>query len=134
MPTISVLSKNKKNITFFSAENYHFYIREILQYIARTCLRNVAKKTKKNETFTIDKLKAILLMYFNITPSCRQRVRTLSRTCQFIHCCYIRSVTILELHVRAVTAHLPRQFEPRRQKTGLRGLRPGPTQTGLGNH
>ena len=24
-----------------SSENYHFYNREILQYIARTCLRNV---------------------------------------------------------------------------------------------
>ena len=26
------------------------------------------------------------------------------------------------------------QNEPRRQKTGLRGFRPGPTQIGLGNH
>ena len=25
-------------------------------------------------------------------------------------------------------------YEPRRQKTGLRGFRPGPTQTGLHNH
>ena len=25
-------------------------------------------------------------------------------------------------------------FEPRRQKTGLRGFRPGPTQTGLRNY
>ena len=39
VPTIHVLSKNKKNITFLS-DNYHFYGREILQYIARTCLRN----------------------------------------------------------------------------------------------
>ena len=26
---------------------------------------------------------------------------------------------------------LPTPFEPRREKTGLRGFRPGPTQTGL---
>ena len=35
------LSKIKKYLTFFSYENYHFYSREILQYIARTYLRNV---------------------------------------------------------------------------------------------
>ena len=40
VPTIYVLSKNKKNIKKKSSENYHFYSREILQYIARTCLRN----------------------------------------------------------------------------------------------
>ena len=37
----SVLSKNQKKSHIFSYENYHFYSREILQYIARTCLRNV---------------------------------------------------------------------------------------------
>ena len=26
------------------------------------------------------------------------------------------------------------RYEPRRQKTGLRGFRPGPTQTGLRSH
>ena len=31
--------KNIKNLKF-SSENYHFYSREILLYIARTCLRN----------------------------------------------------------------------------------------------
>ena len=30
--------------------------------------------------------------------------------------------------------HLPPIFEPRCEKTGLRGFRPGPTQTGLYNH
>ena len=40
VPTIYVLSKNKKNIKKNSSENYHFYSREILQYIARTGLRN----------------------------------------------------------------------------------------------
>ena len=40
VPTIYVLSKINKNITF-SSENYHFYNREILQYIAWTCLCNV---------------------------------------------------------------------------------------------
>ena len=29
--------------------NYHFYSREILQYIARTCLRNPALKTKNGK-------------------------------------------------------------------------------------
>ena len=28
-----------RKISHFSDENYHFYSREILQYIARTCLR-----------------------------------------------------------------------------------------------
>ena len=27
-------------MSHFSSENYYFYSREILQYIARTCLRN----------------------------------------------------------------------------------------------
>ena len=31
---------NKIKYQKFSFENYHFYSREILQYIARTCLRN----------------------------------------------------------------------------------------------
>ena len=44
MPTINVLSKNKKNIKQISSENYHFYSREILQYIARTCVRNALSK------------------------------------------------------------------------------------------
>ena len=37
---VYALSKNKKNITFFSSENYHFYSNEILKYIAWTCLHN----------------------------------------------------------------------------------------------
>ena len=40
MPTIYVQSKNMK-IVKKTPENCHFYSREILQYIARTCLRNV---------------------------------------------------------------------------------------------
>ena len=40
VPTIYVLSKNKKKKSHFSSENYIFYNREIFQYIARTCLRN----------------------------------------------------------------------------------------------
>ena len=40
VPTINVLSKNKKKYYIFSSENNQFYSREILQYIARTCLRN----------------------------------------------------------------------------------------------
>ena len=34
----------------------------------------------------------------------------------------------------AVTAQLIRQYEPRREKTGLRGFRPGATQIGLYSH
>ena len=40
--TIYVLSKNKKIITFFHVKITNFYSREILQYIARKCLRNVS--------------------------------------------------------------------------------------------
>ena len=40
MPTINVLSKNKKKYFKKSSENEHFYSREILLYIARACLRN----------------------------------------------------------------------------------------------
>ena len=40
VPTINILSKNKKKYYIFSSENNHFYSREIFQYIARTCLRN----------------------------------------------------------------------------------------------
>ena len=33
-------------------------------------------------------------------------------------------------NVKDITCHLSRRlFEPRREKTGLRGFRPGPTQT-----
>ena len=39
--TIYVLSKNKKKNQKNFSENYHFNSCEILQYIARTCLRNV---------------------------------------------------------------------------------------------
>ena len=35
-----------KNIKKVSSENYHFYSREILQYIARTGLRNVMISSK----------------------------------------------------------------------------------------
>ena len=47
-PTINVLSKNKKNIKKFSSENYHFYSREILQYIAWACLHNDIRHCTKN--------------------------------------------------------------------------------------
>ena len=33
VPTINVLSKNKKKYNSFSFENYHFHSREKLQYI-----------------------------------------------------------------------------------------------------
>ena len=39
-PRSMFLSKNKKKHHNYSSENYHFYIREILQYIARACLRH----------------------------------------------------------------------------------------------
>ena len=32
--------QKKKKCHIFSSENYHFYSREILQYIAQICLRN----------------------------------------------------------------------------------------------
>ena len=41
-PTINVLSKKKEKYYNFSSENNHFYSREILQYIARTFLCDVA--------------------------------------------------------------------------------------------
>ena len=41
VPTINVLSKNKKKIIKKSSENDHFYSREILLYIAWASLRNV---------------------------------------------------------------------------------------------
>ena len=47
VPTIYVLSKNKLNIKKKSSENYNFYSREILQYIARTCLRNESISTEQ---------------------------------------------------------------------------------------
>ena len=40
VPTINVLSKNKKTILKKSSENEHFYSREILLYIAWACFRN----------------------------------------------------------------------------------------------
>ena len=42
VPTIKVLSKNKKNIDFLS-ENEHFYSCEIFLYITQACLRNDKK-------------------------------------------------------------------------------------------
>ena len=43
------------------------------------------------------------------------------------------------LHTKDVTIETARMwklvsYEPRCEKTGLRGFRPGPTQTGLYNH
>ena len=35
---VSLTAQLSWNITFFSPQNYHFYSREMLQYIARTCL------------------------------------------------------------------------------------------------
>ena len=35
------------------------------------------------------------------------------------------------LHYLSPETELVRIYEPRREKTGLRGFRPGPTQTGL---
>ena len=37
----------------FSSKNYHFYSREILQYIARTCLRNVPVTYPRVANFSI---------------------------------------------------------------------------------
>ena len=49
---INVLSKNKKNIIFkFSSENYDFYSREILLYIAWACLRNDMRKIYQNYSY-----------------------------------------------------------------------------------
>ena len=45
----SVLSKNKKNITYFASENYRFYSRqshEKLQYIVWACFRNEYPKVE----------------------------------------------------------------------------------------
>ena len=42
--------KYKKILHFFHLKKYHFYSREILQYIARTCLRNDCQFSM---TFTI---------------------------------------------------------------------------------
>ena len=41
MPTIYVCEQKYEKITFLASENYHFYSREILQYIAWACYRNV---------------------------------------------------------------------------------------------
>ena len=41
VPKINVLSKNKKNITFFRPKNYHFYSREKSLYITWACFRTV---------------------------------------------------------------------------------------------
>ena len=51
---IYVLIWNKKSITFFSSENHHFYSRELLQYITRTCLRNctIGKPAENPERFS----------------------------------------------------------------------------------
>ena len=37
-------------------------------------------------------------------------------------------------HWQPLMARAVPQFEPRSEKTGLRGFRPGPTQTGLHSH
>ena len=42
VPTIYVLSKNKKNIIFFSSENNLFHNRENLLYITWACFHNAA--------------------------------------------------------------------------------------------
>ena len=41
---------------------------------------------------------------------------------------------IILLHRRVIVMSGVRRSEPRCEKTGLRGFRPGPTQTGLYNH
>ena len=43
-----IRKKNQK----FSYENYHFYSREILQYIAQACLRNVMQSAGMLKSFS----------------------------------------------------------------------------------
>ena len=43
VPTINVLSKNKKKDYNVSPENYNFYSHEILLYITWACYRDVEK-------------------------------------------------------------------------------------------
>ena len=49
---------------------------------------------------------------------------------------YLNRTTLLIQDSDPALKWLPKsvKFEPRRQKTGLRGFRPGPTQTGLYSH
>ena len=51
------------------------------------------------------------------------------------HFCMYLLVALLCLYFRVITTILRMsKNEPRCEKTGLRGFRPGPTQTGLRNH
>ena len=44
-------------------------------------------------------------------------------------------MNVLKVSLKKIKAnYLQTSFEPRCKKTGLRGFRPGPTQTGLYNH
>ena len=47
---------------------------------------------------------------------------------------YSTNKLIIVFHVTSSCQNGLLQFEPRSEKTGLRGFPPGPTQTGLYNH
>ena len=47
---------------------------------------------------------------------------------------FLPSDTLTKRHIFYFDAEKSTLYEPRRQITGLRGFRPGPTQTGLDNH
>ena len=57
--------------------------------------------------------------------------------CQISNLLQIRPLDFIDTNLCALKDFSPRSpsrvqlFEPRREKTGLRGFRPGPTQTGL---
>ena len=61
------------------------------------------------------------------------------RKCTFEQFMSIRKIVLLEciMFLECISLYLTRLFrifEPRREKTGLRGFRPGPTQTGMYSH
>ena len=72
---------------------------------------------------TIDTYQGRLETEFSLANCCQIRDNLQSGTCS----CFLRSSTASEFSI----ATYPMRNEPRSEKTGLRGFRPGPTQTGL---
>ena len=55
--------------------------------------------------------------------------------CCFMYCLkFINVISRIQMYENPSLKKKSVQFEPRCEKTGLRGFRPGPTQTGLYSH
>ena len=110
------------------SKTYHFYSRRKSQYIAYTCYRNEMTLLTKVRV-TVNTGTAMITMMLADLVFSTNTVAMGGRT-QLIP----RTVTIYMIIMTSSIGSVMRKAESRCEKTGLRGFRPGPTQTRLYSH